>query len=114
LDIPGAIGGSGPAGINSSGQITGQLETASGGHGFVYSGGSVTLIDVPGAVREGTTPTGINDSGQVVGWFVDAAGTPHGFLATPEAAVPEPRTWPVLAGWLIIGLVALPRRSKRT
>jgi hypothetical protein len=43
-----------------------------GDHGFLYSGGSFTQIDVPGA-----TPTdahGINGAGQIVGSFVNSTG----------------------------------------
>jgi probable HAF family extracellular repeat protein len=63
-------------GINDSGQIVGYFGDAAGLHGFLYSGGSFTTIDVPGAVQ--TIANGINDSGQIVGSFSDAAG--HGFL----------------------------------
>ena len=41
-----------------------------------------TTIDVPGAAN-GTVAYGINDAGQIVGYYLDAAGTFHGFLATP-------------------------------
>ncbi len=49
-------------------------------HSFLYTGGSFTAIDVPGAGY--TYVTGINDLGQVVGWFVYAEGGRHAFLDT--------------------------------
>src|SRR5438445_12102699 len=54
-------------------------------HGFLYSDGSYTTIDVPDS---GANAYGINDAGQIVGWFADAQGG-HGFLAT---TTPEPST----------------------
>jgi probable HAF family extracellular repeat protein len=70
LDFPGAVSTS-ALGINNSGQIVGQTNTASEAHGFLYDRGSLSLIDVPGAV--GTIATGINDSGHIVGYYF--AGT---------------------------------------
>ena len=43
-------------------------------HGFLYSGGSFTQVDYPGAC--GTSILGINDSGQFVGWFRYRPGRP--------------------------------------
>jgi probable HAF family extracellular repeat protein len=65
--------GTSPSGINSSGEIVGGFEQAQGpygqsGHGFLFSDGSYTTIDFPGA-GEGTTASGINDRGQLVGDF---------------------------------------------
>jgi hypothetical protein len=60
-------------------------------HGFLYTGGSFTSIDVPGPVD--TPAFGINNSGDIVGSFDDARTT-HGFLATPtvcDGPVPEAR-----------------------
>src|SRR4051794_21794055 len=45
--------------------------------GFLYSGGSFTTIEVPGAYL--TYANGINDVGQIVGGFADSTGF-HGFL----------------------------------
>ena len=60
-------------GINDAGQIVGDF----GAHGFLYSGGIFTTIDVPGA---GVTQAfDINSAGQIVGTFSDSTGT-HGFL----------------------------------
>jgi uncharacterized membrane protein len=45
--------------------------------GFLLSGGRVTTIDVPGAMR--TIAFGINERGDIVGGYADGAGF-HGFL----------------------------------
>jgi probable HAF family extracellular repeat protein len=47
-------------------------------HGFKYSSGTYTDIDVPGA-NNFTAATAINAAGQIVGYFQDGSGT-HGFL----------------------------------
>src|SRR6266542_2245758 len=53
-------------------------DTAEIFHGFLYTGGTFTTIDVPGAIR--TNAFGINDAGQIVGFFQDTSGGTHGFL----------------------------------
>jgi len=68
-------------GINNSGQIVGTYSDASGGHGFLYTAGVFTPLDVPGAAA--TEADGINTSGQIVGTYFDQSGGEHGFLATP-------------------------------
>jgi len=71
-----------PSGINDSGQIVGTFGNLdSPGHGFLYTGGSFTTIDVPGA--SSTAAFGINNSGQIVGNFFDGS-TNHrrGFVDT--------------------------------
>src|SRR5437867_8361390 len=60
-------------GINDAGDIVGDF----GRHGFLYSRGIFTTVDVPGAVV--TQAFGINNSGQIVGNFSDTTGA-HGFL----------------------------------
>ena len=55
-------------GINDAGQIVGDYRDSSDGiHGFLYSGGAFTTIDVPGAQH---LASGINDAGQIVGSYV--------------------------------------------
>src|SRR6516164_5589711 len=52
-----------------------------GTHGFLYSGGSFTQIDVPGA--DIPNARGINNAGQIVGDFYNSKDprlTNHGFL----------------------------------
>src|SRR6516162_3181733 len=72
------IPGTRPFGINTSGQIVGVYGNASGGHGFLLSGGTYTTIDEPLATG-GTSAQGINDVGQIVGVYINASGR-HGFL----------------------------------
>jgi probable HAF family extracellular repeat protein len=79
IDVPGGFD-TRAMGINYSGQIVGAFDAATGTHGFLYTGGSFTVI---GATLNGAPANGINDSGQIVGSFADASGTPiHGFLYT--------------------------------
>jgi uncharacterized membrane protein len=76
-------------GINNSGVIVGLSGEAGegpygfavGSHGFVLRKGVYSPLDYPGAVS--SFPLGINDLSQIVGVYVDAAGTYHGYLATP-------------------------------
>ena len=75
INLPGT-----PYGINNSGQIVGTFgDNTTGIHGFLDTGGTITTIDVPGAV--GTSAYGINDSGQIVGGFSNATGD-YGFVDT--------------------------------
>jgi probable HAF family extracellular repeat protein len=55
----------------------GAADFTPGLHGFLYTGGSFTQIDVPGASQ--TLAYGINSAGQIVGNFFDSTGG-HGFL----------------------------------
>jgi probable HAF family extracellular repeat protein len=79
IDVPGA-GVTIANAINSSGQIVGYFQDATGYHGFIYTGGTFTAINDPNAT-EGTFPSGINDEGQIVGHFETATGS-QGFLDT--------------------------------
>jgi hypothetical protein len=54
------------------------MDTNGATHGFLFSGGSFTILDVPGGFI--TSASGINDAGQIVGFFRDARGA-HGFVA---------------------------------
>jgi uncharacterized membrane protein len=45
-------------------------------HGYLYSDGTFTQIDVPGAIATGAS--GINDAGQIVGGF--GTSRAHGYL----------------------------------
>ena len=45
------------------------LFSGSAGHGFLYTGGSFTQIDVPFAGATSTEALGINNAGQIVGFF---------------------------------------------
>jgi probable HAF family extracellular repeat protein len=76
--LPGASD-SGASAINNSGQVVGNSRFASGGHAFLYSGG--TMIDL-GALPGGTDSDalGINNSGQVVGEAYTASLVLRAFL----------------------------------
>ena len=67
--------------INNKGQIVGGFTTGSNEHhGFIYSSGAYTSVDVPNA-KFGTSVHGINDSGQMTGLYVDDISTRvHSFL----------------------------------
>lgn len=64
-------------GINNNGQVVGSFGNSNGEHGFIYSNGIYTTLDVPNSNL--TNATGINDSGQVTGYFYNDTGV-HGFL----------------------------------
>src|SRR3569833_638256 len=67
-------------GVNNKGEVVGywyddQFNT----HGYLYSGGKITNIDLPHTF--GIATTGINDQGIIVGTFANEALTViHGFL----------------------------------
>ncbi len=71
-------------GINGIGQISGsyQISTISPFHGFLFSNGNYTSIDVPGSVN--TSVGGINNLGQIVGAYRDPMGKAHGFLRSGD------------------------------
>jgi probable HAF family extracellular repeat protein len=64
-------------GINNSGQIVGYFEDPQR-HGFLYSGGTYTTIDVPMATL--TEADGINDLGHIVGTYQDSGSRFHGYI----------------------------------
>jgi probable HAF family extracellular repeat protein len=74
-------------GINNAGQIVGTFINAATleQHGFLYTDGSFSIIDVPGSIY--TNATGINDKGQIAGMFGDATGQ-RGFIAMPIPTSP--------------------------
>jgi probable HAF family extracellular repeat protein len=82
LDDPLATIGPWPNGINDAGQIVGDYQAQIGGsvsnHGFLYSSGSYTTLDVP--LSNGTFAQGINDNGEIVGFYSDLSDHFHGFL----------------------------------
>jgi probable HAF family extracellular repeat protein len=66
--------------INATGQVAGYYQDSNGQHGFIYSDGNYTILNVPGALN--TQPLGMNGKGQVVGIYNppgDNSGF-HGFL----------------------------------
>jgi uncharacterized membrane protein len=96
IDYPGAtnrtaVGYTSPVGgFNNHGDIVSaycsasncELETTNALHGFVFSKGVFTTLDVPGAA--GTVAFGINDAGDIVGGYTDERFRVHGFLKRKE------------------------------
>jgi uncharacterized membrane protein len=90
IDVPPAVAGdtvsTNPTSINASGEIVGFYQEGSGGQyqgfldtAFTTSGGTITTIDVPGAIY--TQALSINDSGEIVGVYEDSVTFQlHGFL----------------------------------
>jgi probable HAF family extracellular repeat protein len=72
--------GTAAKGVNDAGQVVGYyFDAGNRAHGFLYSGGNYTTIDV-GA--RGTFLNGINDAGQIVGTYIDITGHDHGFVGS--------------------------------
>lgn len=68
-----------PRGINASGQVAGNAQTASGAHyAFLYSNGTMTNLGTLGGPY--SDALNINDSGQVVGNANTSGGKNHAFL----------------------------------
>ena len=83
LAIDGAFAGTLAYGINASGQVVGSYNDNIGGgtHGFLYSGGTYTTLDVPDAGANGTTVAqSINGLGQIAGYYNNGAGIAFGFI----------------------------------
>ena len=82
IDAPGEPFLTYAMGINDNGQIVGRfddpLEQGGRSHGFLYTDGSFSNVDVPGATI--TIAHGINDAAQIVGIYYDGKLVPHGFL----------------------------------
>lgn len=88
---PGNFDGTYPAAINNFGAITGSYQTVDTVyHGFVRSAlGKTITFDAPGAdmtagAANGTFVSAINDLGAVTGYILDANGTAHGFIRSPD------------------------------
>jgi probable HAF family extracellular repeat protein len=87
----GTLGGSfsNAYGINASGQVVGDAQTAGGAdHAFLYDG--TAMQDLNGQIPSGSGwelsyAAAINDNGQIVGYGL-INGQTHAFLLTPEAA----------------------------
>jgi uncharacterized membrane protein len=80
IDVPGAIGGTYPTGINNAGQIVGAYLLGGDNAGtFLLSGGTYTSLNVPGA--DATGANGINNLGQIVGAY-QVGNTLHGYILT--------------------------------
>ena len=81
FDVPGAVNGTEPVGINPMGTITGRSVDANFlTHGFVRApDGTITTFDFPGAVFTG--PNDINPNGTITGFYSGAGA--HGFVRIP-------------------------------
>jgi probable HAF family extracellular repeat protein len=113
LNHSAATNGTYAYGINNSGQVTGYYLVSSSdgwlhGHGFVYSGGVFTSLDVPSAVD--TETHGINDSGQITGGYEDSSY--HGqsfvysggvFTTLPDPSGYGPAAWGINNSAQVIG-----------
>jgi len=86
FDVPGAVNGIQPTGINVFGEKTGfYYDSNTNQHGFLRkAGGEIVTFDAPNvgypSSFTGTQPTGINNEGNIVGYYTDAAGGAHGFV----------------------------------
>lgn len=79
VNVPSAVQQA-SSGVNDSGEIVGYYSDASGTvHGYMQSGGALTIINVPFTGATGTNTYGIDNSGEIVGSWSDATTT-HGFM----------------------------------
>jgi probable HAF family extracellular repeat protein len=78
LAFPGAVR-TWAYGINDAGQVAGAYDDGISNHGFLYSGGAYTSLNVPGSLN--TVLQRVNNAGQVVGNSNTSNVTPvTGFL----------------------------------
>ena len=77
-------------GLNDNNEAVGYYQTNNGSQfGFLFnlSTQTYTYLDEPLAAPVGgvqvTQITGVSNSGEICGFFIDAAGTQHGFFAVP-------------------------------
>jgi hypothetical protein len=72
-----------PVAINDSGTAAGQwYDSNYTGHGFVFSAGTVTTFDPPGAAD--TYVGGMNNKGDIVGTYLDSSYASHGFIRSAK------------------------------
>jgi probable HAF family extracellular repeat protein len=75
--------------INNLGQIVGTYGLGGNEtHGYLYSGGTFTTIDVPNTSIYGMSLNAINDAGQIVGWVSDKVSGLSSFLYVGGAFIP--------------------------
>ncbi len=108
ITIPGALDVR-ALGIDDKGDIVGQYDGTSGTLAFLLAGGvGGILTPLADPLGRGTIAASINDEGVIVGeYFVGETG--HGFIAVPNAVVPEPSSL-ALTGAGVAGLTLRARR----
>jgi probable HAF family extracellular repeat protein len=86
LTDPDGAGYTVASGINNAGEVVGTYRDASNvDHGFSFSGGFFTKVDVPQSTS--TNANGVNSAGDIIGAFTDAKGS-HGFVLHVTAYTP--------------------------
>jgi probable HAF family extracellular repeat protein len=81
IDPPGSNhGNTQPRAINDCGQIVGYFTDRKSRHGFLFSNGKYTILDVPGS--RFTQAMGINNFGQIVGYYIPPGALPRAFILT--------------------------------
>jgi len=113
IDDPSGTNGTAAFDVNDLGQIVGDYFTGAfvaGIHGFLLDAGIFNTIDVPFPGSFNTVVRGINNLGDLAGLFSDAQGE-HGFIAVPQAAIPEPSSV-ILLGFAIAAFLGLLGGSK--
>jgi probable HAF family extracellular repeat protein len=96
---------SGAFGINSAGQIVGEVGNDVLMHAFIYSGGVSTDLNSligPGFGLTLNSAVSINNLGEIVGYATDSSGKTHEYLLIPSS-IPEPSTFQSLS----IGILLL-------
>lgn len=79
-DLPGTSFDTFVLDVNNNGDAAGYYRDVIFAHGFVYSGGTFTVIENPNAQQGGTRVVGINDSGTVIGNFFTVTEGFQGFV----------------------------------
>jgi hypothetical protein len=69
LNYPGASQGTTALGINDYGTVVGSFVASSGGHGFLYHGGTWAQVDYPSGSAGNTSLDGISNNNVIVGHF---------------------------------------------
>lgn len=75
-------------GVNDSGEIVGNTDISGASYAFVLDNGDFTTLPVGVGIDTGASD--INEAGEIVGYWVDQAGTFHGYYGS---TTPEPATW---------------------
>jgi len=90
LDLPGVlvVGRNRESmGLNDRGDVVGTFQSQGINHGFLFIGGDIIQIDVPGA--RSTRAAGINNRGEIVGSFIDASDVERAYLRHTDGTFTE-------------------------